>query len=68
MTPPERRTFFERLCAMRDAYQHGGALDRAGVTPIAEAIACAERELELIGTEADTQPQEDSNTSSQHPV
>ena len=48
MTSRERRTFFERLYAMREAYANLDAFDRSGVTTIAEAIAAAELELERI--------------------
>ena len=46
MTSRERRTFFERLVGMREAYAHLEALDRTGVTPLMEAMAAAQQELE----------------------
>ncbi len=52
MTTRERRTYFDRLCGLREAYQHLDATDRAGITPITEAIAAAEQELERIAAEA----------------
>jgi hypothetical protein len=67
MTSRERRTFFDRLCGMREAYEHLDDLDRAGITPICEAIADAERELELIAIEAESQPSVDPASSTQHP-
>jgi hypothetical protein len=68
MTSRERRTYFERLCEMREAYKHLDATDRTGITPITEAIAAAEAELEQIAGEADSLPPADPATSTHHPV
>ena len=68
MTSRERRTFFDRLCGMREAYGHLDDLDRAGITSIGDAIADAERELELITIEADSEPSADPATSTEHTV
>jgi hypothetical protein len=68
MTRRERRTYFERLCTMREAYQHLDASDRAGTTPIAEAIAAAEQVLEQIAAEAASQPEADPATTTHHPA
>ena len=68
MTTRERRTYFERLCTMREAYQHLDAPDRAGVTPITEAIAAAEQELERIAAAIDTLPAADHATTTDQPV
>jgi uncharacterized small protein (DUF1192 family) len=53
MTSRERRTFFERLVGMREAYAHLEALDRTGVTPLTEAMAAVQQELERIESEAE---------------
>ena len=60
MTSRERRTFFERLYAMREAYANLDAFDRSGATTIAEAIAAAELELERISAEAANQAAADA--------
>jgi hypothetical protein len=65
MTSRERRTFFERLVGMREAYAHLDALDRTGVTPLMEAMAAAQQELEQqeldqIAREVDGQPATDA--------
>jgi hypothetical protein len=59
MTSRERRQFFERLYGLREAYANLDALDRTGITPIAEAMAAAQLELEEIEREANSQPQAD---------
>jgi hypothetical protein len=73
MTSRERRTFFERLVGMREAYAHLEALDRTGVTPITEAMAAAQQELEQqeldqIAGEADGQPATDAASSTHDAV
>ncbi len=68
MTSRERRTFFERLYAMREAYTHLDSLDRSGTTPIAEAIAAAELELDRIAAEADSQPVADPTADTHNAV
>ena len=60
MTSRERRTFFERLYAMREAYANLDAIDRSGITTITEAIAAAELELERISAEAANQAAADA--------
>ena len=45
MSRYERTTYFERLCALRAAYQTREVADRSGTISIAEVIAFAEREL-----------------------
>jgi hypothetical protein len=45
MSRYERTTYFERLCALRAAYEARQAADRTGTISIAEVIAFAEREL-----------------------
>ena len=67
MTARERTTYFERLCGMRDAYLHMDALDRAGITPICEAMADAERELAAIELEADNLSVDEAANAS-HPA
>jgi hypothetical protein len=67
MTTRERRTYFDRLCGLREAYKHLDASDRAGITPITEAIAAAELELEQIAAETDSLPPADQATT-QNPV
>jgi hypothetical protein len=68
MTSRERRTFFERLYAMREAYTHLDALDRSGITSITDAMAAAELELERIAAEAEGQAATDTADSSHNPV
>ena len=70
MTSRERRTFFERLYAMREAYANLDAIDRSGTTTITEAIAAAELELERISAEAANQAAADATAaeSASHPV
>ena len=68
MTTRERRTYFDRLCGLREAYQHLDASDRAGITPITEAIAAAELELEQIAAETDSLAPADDATTTQNPV
>ncbi len=68
MTTRERRTYFDRLCTMREAYAHLDAADRAGITPITEAIAAAEQELDRIAAEADSQPPADRRRPRSTPV
>ena len=69
MTSRERRTFFERLYAMREAYANLDAIDRSGTTTITEAIAAAELELERISAEAANQAAADATAAStQNPV
>ena len=68
MTSRERRTFFERLYAMREAYANLDALDRSGITTITEAIAAAELELERISAEAANQPRQTPPPSTHDPV
>ena len=69
MTSRERRTFFERLYAMREAYTQLEAQDRSGITTITEAIAAAELELERISVEAANQAAADATAeSTHHPV
>jgi hypothetical protein len=68
MTSRERRTFFERLYAMREAYANLDASDRSGTITITEAMTAAELELERIAAEAEGQPAADPTTSSQNPV
>jgi hypothetical protein len=70
MTSRERRTFFERLYAMREAYANLDAIDRSGTTTITEAIAAAELELERISAEAANQAAADATAaeSANHPV
>ena len=67
MTTRERRTYFDRLCTMREAYAHLDAADRAGITPITEAIAAAEQELDRIAAEADSQPPADARRRAPSP-
>ena len=59
MTSRERRAFFERLYGLREAYTHLDALDRTGITPMTEAMAAAEQELERLAFEAESQPAAD---------
>jgi hypothetical protein len=68
MTSRERRTFFERLYAMREQYTHLDELDRSGITPITDAMAAAELELERIAAEAEGQQATDSAETTNHPV
>ena len=68
MTSRERATFFDRLYGMREAYERLDAADRDGITPIAEAIAAAERALEEINPEAESQLPADPATSTEHTV
>jgi hypothetical protein len=68
MTSRERRAFFERLYGMREAYRNLEAEDCIGITPLAEAMAAAEQELERIAIEAEIQASEDPATSTQHPA
>jgi hypothetical protein len=53
---------------MREAYAHLGALDRTGITPMAEVMAAAEQELERIMREADSRPPADVAGSPHDPV
>ena len=53
---------------MREAYAHLGALDRAGITTMTEAMAAAEQELERIVREAESQPPADVAGSPRDPV
>jgi hypothetical protein len=68
MTSRERRAYFERLYGMREAYAHLGALDRTGITPMAEVMAAAEQELERIMREAESRPPADVAGSPHGPV
>ena len=68
MTSRERRAYFERLYGMREAYTHLGALDRAGITTMTEAMAAAEQELERIMLDAESQPRADVAASPHDPV
>ncbi|HEY4188918.1 MAG TPA: hypothetical protein VGM28_00725 [Candidatus Limnocylindrales bacterium] len=68
MTSREGRTFFERLCAMREAYADLDARDGAELTPIWEAIAFAQLELALISPEADSQSADGQAGSTQQQV
>ena len=54
MTSRERRTFFERLYAMREAYTQLEATDRTGIMTITDAITAAELELERPAAEPET--------------
>lgn len=67
MTKRERRTYFERLCALREAYQHLDAGDQPTSTTLTEAMAAVQHELELMAEAAEGLPAEDP-TSTQHPV
>ena len=67
MTARERTNFFDRLCGMREAYLHMDALDRAGLTPLCEAMADAERELAALEIELDGMSL-DNATTAHHPV
>ena len=67
MTSRERRTFFERLYAMREAYTQLDAQDRTGIMMITDAITAAELELERISAEAANQAAADAE-STHHPV
>jgi hypothetical protein len=55
MTRRERATFFNRIMALREAYEHLGDDDRVGTTTIEEALVDAELELELMAIEAEAQ-------------
>ena len=68
MTSRERRAFFERLYGLREAYANLDALDRTGITPMAEVMAAAQQELERIAIEAESQPPADVAGSSHDPV
>ena len=66
MTSRERRTFFERLYAMREAYTQLEATDRTGIMTITDAITAAELELERISAEAANQAAADATAESSH--
>lgn len=69
MTARERTTFFDRLCGMREAYLTLDALDRAGIIPLCEAMADAERELAAIEAEAEgDNASPDQATNAQHAI
>ena len=68
MTSRERRAFFERLYGLREAYAHLDALDRTGITPMAEAMAAAQQELERIALEAESQPPADVAEGARDPI
>ena len=70
MTSRERRTFFERLYAMREAYTQLEATDRTGIMTITDAITAAELELERISAEAANQAAADATAaeSANNPV
>ena len=68
MTSRERRTFFERLYAMREAYTQLEATDRTGIMTITDAITAAELELERISAEAANQAAADATAESSHQV
>ena len=65
MTARERTTYFDRLCGMREAYEHLDPLDRAGITPICDAMADAERELAAIEIEVED-PAREGATNAHH--
>ena len=44
----ERSKYFERLCALRMAYETRGVADRAASISIADVIQLAERELATV--------------------
>ena len=66
MTSRERRTFFERLYAMREAYTQLEATDRTGIMTITDAITAAVLELERISAEDANQAAADATAESSH--
>ena len=48
MSRYERTTYFERLCALRAAYEAREVADRTGTISIAEVTAFAEREIAAV--------------------
>jgi hypothetical protein len=64
MTKRERRTYFERLCAMREAYLRRDAGDQASSTTMLEAMAAAQQLFEqLIAEDAEGQPAADATST-----
>lgn len=59
----ERTRYFERLCALRAAYEPGGVADRFGFVSIAEVIAFAERTLVAVSIPADVSPSHQTTPS-----
>ena len=68
MTSRERRTYFERLYGMREAYAHLERPRSPGITTMTEAMAAAEQELERIEREAESQAAVDATTSTHDPI
>ena len=66
MTSRERRTFFERLYAMREAYTQLEATDRTGIMTITDAITAAVLELERISAEDANLAAADATAESSH--
>jgi hypothetical protein len=55
MSRYEKRIYFERLVAMRIAYETLAEDDRTPIITVGDAIAWAERELEIEGSTPTTE-------------
>lgn len=63
MSRYERTTYFERLCALRAAYENRAVADRTATISIAEVIAFAERELDAVPAPIDTSASDEATPS-----